>query len=231
MPRGFAGKSVERFFTNTEEALMRAGDAHSRKPFDGHTTGSVPLPPLPTPINQPAPFAADDAWKGAPHARNAGDSSNVVVEPDAYNTILQRMDVVDYQAGADMYAISNEIEEICSTIFVVPETGPRISGIADQFKKSLNQFRAATEEVIIDTRRFISTASDVDHGNTEELAISRAAADQAIGRVSSSIDRQISSMERTASAYKTRAEQLERQAETERGMAQRNMLFQEGRGL
>ena len=219
MPRGFVGNSVKKFFENTEAALDRAGDAHNANPFEGRRSGVVPLPVLPATNNQTAPFSPEDAWSGGPHARNVGNSSNVVVDPDVYRHTLQRMDMVDYQAGADMYMISTEIEDMCSTIFVVPETGPRIAAIADQLKRSLGPLRSLTEEVAIDVRQFANEISNADHGNSQEVAISQAGSDQAIQRVSSSIDRQISSMERTSNIYQTRSQSLASQAQRERERA------------
>jgi len=221
MPRGFAGKSVKKFFANTEDALARAGEAHNKDPFAGHPLGKVPLPHLPEPRNQPAPFSQEEAFTGGPHARNIGDSSSVVSDPDVYTDVLRRMEMVDYQAGADIFMISNTIEEICSTIFIVPDTCERITALCGQLKKELGPFRSATEEVAIETRKFANAISDIDHGNMEELAMTRIGADQAINRVSSAIDRQVSSMERTAEIYESRASQLKVQAERERQRAER----------
>ena len=221
MPRGFAGKSVKKFFANTEEALTRAGAAHSKDPFENTTSKLVPLPNLPEARNQPAPFTQEEAFTGSPHSRRVGNSTSVVVDPDVYNTVLQRMDTVDYQAGADMYMISNEIEELCATIFVVPDTVEQIATLCSQFKKELNQFRAVTEEVAISTRQYLSRVSEIDHGNTEELAFTSQGADQAIQRVSSAIERQVSSMERTVENYQSRASRLSDQAQRERARAER----------
>jgi len=150
-----------------------------------------------------------------------GNSSSVVVDADIYNTVLQRLDTADHQAGADMYAMCNTIDEICETIFVVPETTPRIKAMTDQFKKSLGQFRSLTEEVAIDVRRYTSEISNIDHGSMEEVAMVETASNQVIGRVSSSIDRQINSMERTSESYITRADRLADQAQRERQRADR----------
>ena len=225
MPRGFAGKSVEKFFTNTEEALERAGEAHNKNPFERHrSNGSVPLPNLPPTHNQPAPFTSSDAWTGGPHGRNVGDSSSVVVDTDVYNAVIQRADMVDHQSGGDMYAMCNTIDEICETIFVVPETSPRIAAITDQFKKSLGHYRSLTEELAICVRRYTNEISNIDHGSMDEVAMVKAASSQAIGRVSSSADRQISSMERTSESYKNQAKRLSEQAQREYQRADRLRL-------
>ena len=221
MPRGFVGKSVKKFFTNTEEALDRAGNAHNRNPFDSHRTNhSVPLPNLPPINNQPVPFTPADAKSGGPHARGAGDSSNVVVDPDILDNIARRMEMIDRQATDDMCRVADEIEEMCSTIFVVPETAVRIRSLCDEFKRTMHQARYVTEDTAIDVRKFVNEVSSIDHGNPGEIAMSRSGADQAIQRVSSSMDRQISNMERTANNYKTQSQRLDSQAERERRRAE-----------
>jgi len=208
MPRGFAGKSVERFFSRTGDALKRAGDAHSRVPFEGRAEGLVPFPRFATPNNQPIPFAPEDAWSEASHGRGAGDSSNIVVDPDVYNDVMRRVDILDNQAGEDLHMVCTTIEDMCARIFIVPGTVPRILNVSEQLKNSLGQFRALTDDANISMRRYVDDVMDRDRGNTKQLALSKAGAEQAINRVSGTIDRQINSMERTAESYKNRASNM-----------------------
>ena len=220
MPRGFVGKSVKKFFQNTEDALTQAGEAHNRNPFDNHRANhSVPLPNLPTTTNISSPFTPEQGLSGGSHAMGVGNSSNVVVDPDVLETAVQRMDRLDRQATDDMCNIANEIDEICSTIFVVPATVTHIARLTDEFKKHIMPGRYVTEDMVIDVRRFMDQTSNTDHGNMGVIAMSRPGADQAIQRVSSSIDRQISNMERTVGNYQTRSETIKTQAERERRRA------------
>ena len=202
MPRGFSGKSVARFFANTSEAIEAAGRAHSRVPLEGHTSSLIPLPPLPTPRNMTPPFTEEDAWRDSGHARSVGNSSNVVVDPDVYHDVLRRLDTVDYNAGADIYAGCNALDDMCANTFVMPETTARILNVTSQLKNSLRQFQELTAEIGVEMRRYTTAISDIDHGSDRPVAISRSGADQAIQRVSGAIDRQISDMERTAENYK-----------------------------
>jgi len=215
MSRGFVGKSAERFFAATENAFEKAGDAHEKKPFEGKKEGIVPLPRLPSVSNKDAPFEAADAWSGTAHARNAGNSSNIVVDPQVYDAILRRVDMTDHQVGADLYRVAAAIEEMCAKSFVVPETAARVLAVISQVKNSLGQFRALTEDAAISIRRFASAISDADLGNTGQVAVSEASAEQIISRVSSTLDRQTDSMERTANNYKTCSETLMNQAKRE----------------
>ena len=172
MPRGFSGKIVEHFFSNTSAALDMANMAHSRDPFEGMASNRVPLPNMSTPRNISAPFTVEDAWSNAMHARRVGNCSNVVVDHQLYGDAVSRVDVIDDQAGADIYMIANAIEDMCARIFVVPETVKRILAVTDQLKGSLGQFRSLTEDANIDMRRFVGAISAVDHGSMKQLAIS-----------------------------------------------------------
>ena len=208
MARGFSGRSVERFFTNTGEALHAAGKAHDIDPFVGMTADLTTFPSLPNRSNRPVPFQPEDAWSGGNHARSVGDSSNIVVDPHVYNEVTQRVDRVDHQAGADLYAVAEAIEEMCAKIFIVPETVPHILAITRRLKGSLGRFRAYTEDSNINIRRFVNHIADADRGNTGIVAISTAEAERTINRVSSTANAQADNMERTASGYLSQASGL-----------------------
>ena len=210
MANGFIGKSAGKFFTNTGDALRQAGEAHDRDPFEGLTSNRVPFPSLPTARNQTIPFSPDEAWTGSTNARSVGDASNIVVDPDVYSHVMRRVETVDHQAGADIYMVATAIEEICTGIFVVPETVPRILAITSQLKNSLGQFRSLTENANIDIRGFVHAMAEIDHGNTGLLAVSRTRADDVIQRVSTTMNRQVDNMESTTGSYRSQAGNIER---------------------
>jgi len=213
MARGFSGKSVARFFKNTCAALDEAGIAHNRNPFEGVATNLVPLPTVVATNNVSAPFTAEDAWSDRMQARRVGNESNIVVDQQLYENIINRVDAIDDQAGADIYMMANAIEDMCARIFVVPETVNRILAITSQLKSSLGQFRSLTEDTSIDMRRFVNAISAVDHGNTKQLSMSDTGSEQAIRRVTSSVDRQVTNMERTASRYRLQSDNIMNSAE------------------
>ena len=213
MPRGFSSKSAEKFFTNTGEALEKASQAHNRNPFENHQSRLVPLPNLPTPTNVQPPFSPEEAWTGAPHGRNAGNSSNIVADSHIYEQISRQVDMIDDQAGYSIYKCCNDIETMCANIFIVPSTVSQINNFVSQVKNSMGTFRSLTEEVNICARKFTHAIADIDHGSMNLVAKSRQGAEQAIRRVSDSMDRQIQNMERTVANYNSRAEMIQNQAE------------------
>ena len=284
MARGLVGKSAERFFNNTSEALGRAAEAHSRDPFEGmrgsyanagyvgqssasvvsvnsslaNTVAvraisvndslanvrnvrdvsinksfinsgyvnvapanetSISLPRLPSVVNLPAPFKAEDAWSEVSQARNRGDSSNIVVDSHVYHSAMRRMDMIDNQAGADIHRCCNAIEEMCASMYIVPETVPRVMEIVSRVKGSLGQFRSLTAEIDMSANRFINAAAEIDHGNMSNIVVSRAPADQAIHRVADTMSRQADNMERTERGYRDQAVTLAEQARSRRNRA------------
>ena len=218
MARGFTGKSAEKFFSNTSEALGNAGKAHVKKPFEGRSEGVVPLPRLPATNNRQAPFEAEDAWSDN-HRRNVGNSSNIVVEPYAGEPAPGRVNYLDTGAGEELYNVCNFVEEMCKTIYVVPETIQGVYNISEEFKGSLGEFRSHTEEINICIRNFMIEASQIDFGNNGLIAMEERAAEQNINRVSNTIDMQATSMDNTAMNYKMQAEGLRQKAQAERAAA------------
>ncbi|MCL2611290.1 MAG: hypothetical protein FWE02_06405 [Defluviitaleaceae bacterium] len=220
MARGFTGKTVERFFCNTSEALSNAAKVHDRDPFEGRSAGLVPLPILPSVSNRKVPFEAADAWSDK-HPTNVGNSSNIVVDPSVGEPALIRVSSVDERAGQELYNICSMVEEMCRTIYIVPETNPRVINMCSEFKNSLGQFRTLTEEFNSCMRSFMNEAANIDMGNDGQIAKSERAAEQNISRVRTTMESQASNMERTATSYRNTAANLQQQAQREKQKAER----------
>jgi len=210
------GNIAEKFRAKTEAALTRAGAAHLRDPFERGNFGDVPTPNLRTPTNVQMNL---HMISQTPMARNMGTSANVVINPNIYNQAVRRMDAIDELVGAEIHAALCQIEEMCSTIFQVPETIERIRNVCSEVKRCLGPFRAVTDGIAIDTRKYVHAMSDVDHGNTGQIAISQLGADNAVQAASNALDRQANNMERTSASYKSTSDRLERDAEREQRRA------------
>ena len=164
MASGFAGESVQRFLASVNNEMEEAGREHSTNPMEGESSDVVTIPPAPNVSNQRMPFNAESGT-GGNHPTGIGNSSNIVVYQGVYEEVIRRVNLVDDQAGADIFMIANAIEEMCSRIFVVPETVPRILAITGRLKASLGQFRSLTEEANIVTRRYVNTVMEIDRGS------------------------------------------------------------------
>jgi len=205
-------QTSDRFNERTNTALARSGTVHSQNPFARVFTGSVPPPNLPTPTNLTLNMR-ESAIR--PNARNIGNSSDIVMDPEVFTQAVNRMDTVVDFVGAESYAMINGMEEICTTIFQIPETVSRIQNVCDTLKRCLSSIRGVTEAVATDTRQFISDMADIDRGNTRLIAVSQSGASNTIQSARSTITRQASNMERTSTTYKSRAARLEQEAERE----------------
>jgi len=223
MPR-LSSKTADRFFENTGEALTRASHIHNKNPFEGMRHEASPPPQLPTRSNQDPSFLTD-AIGGAGAdtsmiARNIGNSSNIVIDPPVLTQTINRADKIDDYVGSNTHTMLNDVEEICATIFQLPETVQEIKGVYDDVKHCLGPFRGVTDGIAMTTRRFAYDMSDIDHGNLESIAMSQRGTDQAVQMARTSINRQADNMERTASTYRNRADRLEQQAEREERAAE-----------
>lgn len=218
MPNGFLGASANNFIRETHRAMLTAVNAHNRKPFEGFSAGNVPLPRIEPGVNQRFPFSADDGLSGR-HAVGIGNSSNVVVEQVTYEDSLRKVDMVDDQAGEEIYRAAMAIEEMCSSMYIVPETAPKIMAITNQIKNSLGRFRSLTEDVNIETRRFVNEIRHIDQGGDMFfLAMQDMMANDVVNRASGSMNQQAENMRNTsqelcAAAREAREEAMERFAE------------------
>jgi len=212
MPHGFQGNFVQEFFIDVNEALDTASQVHSRNPFEGETDTENPPPRIPPATNQRPPFAVESATSGG-HSLGVGNSSNIVVDQNIYNSFSRHLSAIDDRTGESIFIAVSAIENMCRTAFIVPETVPRILEITSQIKSSLSTFRSQAEETSIQARSFAGEMADVDEGNANRLALSDSGSSQAISQVSNVIHRQSESMENTQRNLITNAESLAQESE------------------
>lgn len=243
MPRGFIGRTVESFFTETNQELTIAGQEHNQNPFEGDQNArgasvsagdprrtppsetsdpslstNVNPPRLPPVRNQRLPFQVESALTGG-FSLGIGNSTNVVVDRDTYENVMRSVNTVDDRAGEDVYRTATAIEEMCANIYIVPRTVPRILEVTGRLKSSLGEFRSLTEDAIIQVRGFVNEVSEIDMGNTSLVVVSESAAENVVRTVSNSMERQAESMEDTERNFETQAVSLEQQARDEMNMA------------
>jgi len=208
MIRGFSGVSLEQFLRNTNDGMQRASKGHSRNPFEGVSAGLVQLPLLGAPANKRPPFPEESAFGGG-HDVGVGNQTNIVVDQGVYDTAIRMVDMADEQAGEDLYRIITAIEEMCTSIYVVPETVPKVLSITGQIKDSLGQFRSITENVNIQTRRFVNEIREIDRarGSFSFVLNDRIAADT-ISTVSNAMKQQNNNMQDTIEDYRMQIQLL-----------------------
>ena len=168
MFRGFIGASATHFVSATNESMSAAIDVHNINPFEGLQAGEgiradkeMTLLRLREVQNRRLPFSTEGATR-ASHRIGVGNSSNMVVSEDTYDDIAKRASILDDQVCEELYKVADEIEQMCASIFVVPETVPRLLEATGQFKRIINSSRSITEDTIILTRRFVNEMIQID---------------------------------------------------------------------
>ena len=207
---GFSSMTFERFLITTNNAMTAAGEVHDRNPFEGVTSVNVPLPSVNIGRNQSHPFSPDEAIGGR-HPVGIGSHTNVVIDQGVYENALRRADVMEDQLGEEIYKTAMAIEKMCTSIYIVPETVPKILALTEQVKSSLGQFRALTEDASIQTRKYINEIMQLDQGSGN-IAVSERVAHNVMRNVSSAANRQGDNMRNTARGFSSTAQSLTRTA-------------------
>jgi len=187
------------------------------------STRRINLPTLPEPRNHELPFSPEDANPfNDRHKVGVGNRTNIVVEQVIYEDAIKKIEMTDDKAGEEIYKMCCKIEEMCNTIYIVPETIPRVMEITGRLKDSMPQFRYLTEEVNIQTRKFFNEIGHIDQASDGfKVVVSDEGAEHVISSTKDAVGKQIRSMEDTANSYAKGAESLRNQAASFRRQADR----------
>jgi len=192
-------------------------------PFEGSMIKErqhVPFPQIARPNNHRHPFAPENAFGGR-HSLGVGNSSNIVVDAGLHEEISRKLDMVDDDAGADIHKTSMLIEEMCSSMYVVPETSPRVRAIADRVKSALGEFRSITEDANIDTRKFVNEMGNIDQSDHMfTIVLEERSVNEVINNVHIAMGQQANNMKTTMNGYWSAAQGLRQQANAARHQAQ-----------
>jgi len=137
MPYGFMGSAAEKYLSNVSSSISAAGSANK----SGRSAVKM----------QHSPESA----KSGGFPTGVGNKGNIVVSQATYDEVMRKIRMVDEAAAQDLYNIAVKIEEMCSSIYVVPSTLPKYLSVLDQVKSSLGEFQSLTEETVIHTRRYV----------------------------------------------------------------------------
>jgi len=147
MPYGFMGSASEKYLRNVDDALTKNNNTYDRNAPDEEGLLKSPYPP-------------EEAFFGG-YAVGVGNQSNIVVDQDAYSEILRRIQAADTNAIEDLNKISTEIDNLCSTDYIIPKTLHRYSDVLIRTKNTFKEFRSLTEDVEIRTRNYVQEILDV----------------------------------------------------------------------
>jgi len=141
MPDGFRGNAPVQYLTEAEVAHKGAVDEK------GRITASAPSRRPPRQVMQRLPYGPHDARSGG-NATGIGNSSNIVADNGEYAALARDISQVDNAMSECLNSVALEIEGMCETIYILPETVPRCTSHADVVKSALNEFRSLTGETL-----------------------------------------------------------------------------------
>lgn len=161
MPNGFVGQACKKYLTTVQDAMADAHEVHLRDPYGASAHGPCTAPALPPRININVRYHPDTA-SGGGYVTQVGNESNVVVDQNTYDEILQRINAVDARIAEELYNTAVQIEEMCRTIYIVPTTLPKYLAILDKVKSSLGQFQTLTEDTRLRVYRYVDEIISID---------------------------------------------------------------------
>ena len=141
MPSGFKGNAPMQYLTESATAHKGAVDEK------GRITASAPSRRPPRQVMQRLPYEPHDARSGG-NATGIGNSSNIVADNGEYAALAKLISRVDDDMGECLNRVALGIDEMCKTIYILPETVPRCISYAEAIKSALGEFRSLTEDAL-----------------------------------------------------------------------------------
>jgi len=161
MPRGFVGQPATKYLT-------LANEAHANSTNNAAQTGARVAATALGSANTASrlrirqlPFEPAEGATGSPVPTGRGNSSNIVVSQQEYESLTNMISQADYRVGECMYNVAKEIELLCQTVFMLPSAVPRCLNISDSVKNSLGEFSGVTEDCTLQTRGFARAITDI----------------------------------------------------------------------
>jgi len=188
MPRGFVGNAANRYLSGVSEArenaidagnriVTRANSANARNqimapahamnansqtltPMSAARATSRTLPALTIPRERPLRFSPEDAHTGS-ITLGHGNSSNIVADYNEYMAVCWAINKAEENMGYCLHGVAAEIEALCQSAFVMPAAVPRCLNISENVKRSVEQSRYLTDDVLMESRRFADDITSI----------------------------------------------------------------------
>jgi len=151
MPDGFRGTPAMTYLTQVNDALNDARTIH--------IDNNIPVPGLRI-ENVESPHPPGTANTGS-NITGMGSSDNIVVNEETYRLISLALENIDETIGRELYTVTNEIETIFETTFIMPWTVKNARVITSGFRASFGDFRSLTGELLIPANTFVAGVLDV----------------------------------------------------------------------
>ena len=202
MPRGFIGHAAYTYLTKITETMGSANIQHTSAPSGANDRGMIHTTPYPP-----------DTAKTGGYSTGKGDQSNIVVKTDVYDDTLFKMVTFDNQIGEATYNVATQIAEMCSTIFIVPQTSAKIIEFVEKLKSLLvGEYQEFMIDARIRVHEFIDEISNIDGGSESLIVINAQETDGVREEVERVLNDKVRAMQSTISSHEAQAAQLEAEA-------------------
>jgi len=164
MPNGFAGVAAKAFLTAAHAAQDRTQEITEENDKQNQDiAGRTPRNRI-QPVRQAhvplLPFEPADALTGR-FVTGHRNSTNIVVNRSEYATIARTLQQIDEDLGMCIYETAKEIEDMCNTIFVMPNVSPKCMEIACTVRESMSSYRDASGDLAMECNKFASDMSEI----------------------------------------------------------------------
>jgi hypothetical protein len=153
MPKGFIGNAPALYLNDVTTAHQEAINAGNQ------IVSGAPSSNPPGYNGRRPPF--ESRGTNGSVVTGQGSSSNIVVDTHEYAEINMRISQADDKMGECLYRVALEVEEMCRTTYILPETIPHCLNVADAIKASLGEFRSLTEEALTVANSFARDIADI----------------------------------------------------------------------
>ena len=161
MPSGFSGVACQKYLTMIGTAMTSAHSAHSSPPVFAGTESEAPPPALPATPNHNPPHSPETANMGG-YSTGVGNQSNIVVKQNDYDEVLRKIQMTDAKIAEEIYNLAIQIEEMCETIYIVPQMRPKYLEYTIKAKSWLSAFQSLADDARTSGHQFVSEVVQID---------------------------------------------------------------------
>jgi len=105
---------------------------------------------------------ASDFIKGGGYRTGVGTSENIVIEEDTYRDALNQIKQLDEQMSERLCDVMRQIDELCNTYFIVPETTSKVQAVLGEARNSMTAFCEVTMQTTQITEMYLSQMKAAD---------------------------------------------------------------------
>ncbi|MDR2547765.1 MAG: hypothetical protein LBC96_09740 [Lachnospiraceae bacterium] len=151
MPYGFIGTTSHNYLSAITEALDIANSVHLRVPSHARNSGSI----------DSIPYPSDTAFGGG-HTTSPSTQDNIVHQPVTGFELIQRLQLLNTRLAEDIHHVCTKLEELCETVYIIPDTQSKFLDITIRLKSLLPEFESLADESRILLHRFTTELLDLD---------------------------------------------------------------------